>query len=179
MRMRSWAFLAALSLATASVAFAADTDELIKYAPVSCVVADQLPVLKLDIQTPGELRAYYKFVNTTEWCWVQGNNIGPISTIVLPKFRPGQSIEYFFVVLKGKRIIAKSKVTYRLSATNHCDTLVARHSLGFAVDCGHEVSGGANSVVAANSFQPKDYVEPPHISPDTPVGTAAFATSNH
>ncbi len=142
-------------------------NDVIQYTPVTCITPDQLPVFQLSIARPGDLRAYFRLVNTTEWCWVQGNNVGPVSTVVLPKFRPGQEVEYFFVLLEGKRVIARSPVLYRVKATDHCDTLIARHSNNFIVDCSHEVSGAASSFMAGNAVNsPNPCI--PHISPQTP-----------
>lgn len=165
---RKLTILAAVLLLCGGVASAQTPDEVIQYQPVSCVVPDELPVFQLDVSQPGDLRAYFRPVNTVDWCWVQGNNLGPLSTVVMPKFRPGQEIEYFFVLLEKKRVIGKSPVVYRVKAVDHCDTLVARHALSFAVDCSHEVSGGANSFLAGNSLKTSDQ-RPPNISPDSPV----------
>ena len=161
------AFAFAALLLAATTGFAQDP-ELIQYQPVTCIVPNQLALLQLGVAVPGEIRAYFRHVNTTEWCWVQGNNYGPASTVVLPEFHPGDEVEYFFVVLDKKRVIAKSPVLYRARTDEHCQTLIARHSFEFAVDCTHEVSGTANSFMAGNAVTPKDVVPPPHISPDTP-----------
>lgn len=160
--------LAAVLLLAATAVFPQAVPDPIGYQPVSCITPDQLPVFQLNLAIPGELRAYFRFVNTPDWCWVQGNNLGPVSTVVMPKFRAGQEIEYFFVVLEKKRVIAKSPVLYRAKATEHCDTLVARHSLDFIVDCSHEVSGGGAAFLAGNAFTPTDTGHPPYVSPDRP-----------
>ena len=139
----------------------------IEYKPVDCVLPEELSVLQLNVTIPGEIRAYFRFVNTTEWCWVRGSNFKEASTVVLPKFHSGQEIEYFFVVLEGKRVIAKSPVLYRVKTADRCDTLIARHSTDFVVDCSHEVSGSANSFLAGNSIHTTPN-HPPSVSPDRP-----------
>ena len=173
-----WTVLA-LALVTTATAAAqtqtdttvqSETDNVIEYTPVNCVTPDELPVFQMNVSEPGDLRAYFRLVNTPDWCWVQGNNVGPLSTVVFPKFHPGEEVEYFFVLLDKKHVIGKSPVVYRVKAADRCETLVARHSFNFVVDCAHEVSGSASSIIAGNSFRgPKPTEEyPRHISPDTP-----------
>lgn len=160
-----------LTLAVLLLAPAAFSQEpnAIQYQPITCILPNEQAVLQLKVAIPGEIRAYFRYVDTPDWCWVEGNNYGPASTVTLPEFRPGSEIEYFFVVLENKRVMAKSATLYRAKTDDHCQTLVARHSLEFAVDCTHEVSGTANSFIAGNAVT-KDIPPPPHVSPDTPVG---------
>lgn len=166
--MRRIVLSAAFLLLTAGSAFAqTQADNVIEYTPVSCIVADELTVLQLNVTKQGDLRMYFRYVNTPDWCWVQGNNMWQISTVVMPKFKPGQEIEYFFVLLDNRRVIGKSPVVYRAKASEDCNTLVARHSINFAVDCSHEVSGSASSLVAGNGLKTTGG-RPPHISPDEP-----------
>lgn len=143
-------------------------DNVIDYTPVNCLVADELTVLQMNVTKQGDLRAYFRFVNTPDWCWVQGTNMWQVSTLVMPKFKPGQEIEYFFVLLDKKRVIGKSPVVYRAKASEQCDTLIARHSINFTVDCTHEVSGSASSIIAGNGLKVTG-TPPPHISPDEPT----------
>ena len=107
----------------------------IDHSPTGCIRAGSAPLMQLSVDPKGELRAYFRRVNTTDWCSVVGKNLGPLSSVVLPKFEMGDEIEYFFVVLNGKRVVAKSPRVYRAKATDGCEGNVARHMLDVQIDC--------------------------------------------
>src|ERR1043165_2643204 len=109
--------------------------DAIVYSPNGCIRAGEAPLMQLSVETKGELRGYFRRVNTTDWCSVEGKNLGPLSNVVLPKFEAGDEIEYFFVVLNGKKVVAKSPRVYRAKATQGCESVVARHMMDVAVDC--------------------------------------------
>ena len=114
--------------------------EMIDHNAVGCIRAADLRQIKVQpdefsVEPKGELRGYFRRINTTDWCSVEGKNLGPLSSVVLPKFEAGDEIEYFFVVLQGKRVIAKSPRVYRAKATQGCENNVARHMLDVAIDC--------------------------------------------
>lgn len=100
-----------------------------------CIRAGSSPLMQVSTEERGELRAYFRRVNTTDWCSVEGKNLGQLSSVVLPKFELGDEIEYFFVVLNGKRVVAKSPRVYRAKATDGCENNVARHMLDVQIDC--------------------------------------------
>src|SRR5207253_3150882 len=62
-------------------------------------------------------------------------NLGKASNVVLPRFDVGTDIEYYFVVLKGKQVVAKSAQIYRTKATSKCDSPFARHSINLVMEC--------------------------------------------
>jgi len=107
----------------------------VDHNPTGCIRADAAPLMQVSTEDKGELRAYFRRVNTTDWCSVEGKNLGQLSNVVLPKFELGDEIEYFFVVLQGKRVVAKSPRVYRAKATDGCDGNVARHMLDVQIDC--------------------------------------------
>jgi hypothetical protein len=107
----------------------------VEHNPTGCIRADAAPLMQVSTEDKGELRAYFRRVNTTDWCSVEGKNLGQLSNVVLPKFDLGDEIEYFFVVLQGKRVVAKSPRVYRAKATDGCDGNVARHMLDVQIDC--------------------------------------------
>jgi len=109
--------------------------EMIDHNAVGCIRAAEAPLMQVSVEPKGELRGYFRRINTTDWCSVEGKNLGPLSSVVLPKFEAGDEIEYFFVVLQGKRVIAKSPRVYRAKATQGCENNVARHMLDVAIDC--------------------------------------------
>ena len=168
---RTAIIVAAAFLFPAAAAFA--QGEQIDYTPIGCIRAGQAPLMQLNVAPKGELRAYFRRVNTTDWCSVEGKNIGPLSSIVLPKFAEGDEIEYFFVVLDGKRVIAKSPRVYRAKSTSGCEGDVARHMIEVSVDC----SAASNAVPAAlgagYTVQNTEVVgHPPYISPDRPTSNS-------
>src|SRR5687767_7190599 len=77
------------------------------FSPISGAKGGELWLLKVDVAGKGELRAYFRRVNTTDWCSVEGTNEGPLSRVVLPKLDAGDEIEYFFVLLDGRQVMAR------------------------------------------------------------------------
>jgi len=143
--------LAAISLLVSGAAFAQPGD-ILDYKPIDCMLGGESTMLQLNVAKPGELRAYFRHLNSTEWCSVVGTNQGQLSTVVLPKFQVGDEIEYFFVLLYGKRVLAKSPEIYRAKNTSGCDANVARHSTSFTIDCGQSVAGMPASNAAAHAL---------------------------
>ncbi len=143
--------LAAISLLVAGVAFA-QTGNILNYSPVGCFPGGESATLQLNVTQKGELRAYFRHLNSTEWCSVIGTNEGPLSTVVMPKFETGDEIEYFFVLLDGKRVVAKSPEIYRVKNTPRCDSNISRHSTTFTIDCGQSIAGMPASNAAAHAL---------------------------
>ena len=139
-------FFAAISLLIAGAALAQPGD-VIDYTPVPCMHGGDSAMLQLSVSGKGELRAYFRHINSTEWCSVEGQNEGKLSTVVMPKFETGDEIEYFFVLLDGKKVIAKSPEIYRSKNTSGCETTSALPSQGAAksasaTKCPRSVSTG-------------------------------------
>ena len=107
----------------------------IEYTPVSCIVGGELPMLMVSTVDDGLLRAYFRRTGTTDWCSVDGKNLGKASNVILPRFEVGSEIEYYFVVLKGRQVIAKSAQIYKVRATDKCVSAFARHSVNLAMEC--------------------------------------------
>jgi len=121
----------------------------IDHSPVACLRGGEMPVLQVEVEDKGTLRAYFRRTNTTDWCSVEGTNLGKLSTVTLPKFDANDEIEYFFVVLNGKQIVAKSPQIYRVKATNNCETPFARHTLMLLMDCNENGAGPIASSLGA------------------------------
>lgn len=139
------------------------------YTPVSCIRAGEMPVMQLNVGDKGELRAYFRRVNTTDWCSVEGVNDGPLSRVVLPKFENGDEIEYFFLLLDGKRVAARSEKMYRVRVSDQCGTPAARHMAMLAMSCGDD-QAIPSSMAAAYSIDDVFVAgNPPTGSPDQPV----------
>lgn len=160
-------FLATVALA--AMPALAQTKTAIDYKPVSCVRGGELPVLQMQVQGQGELRAYFRRINTTDWCSVEGVNDGPMSRIVLPKFDTGDEIEYFIVLIDGRRVVARSPRIYRTRVTNECETAWARHIIKIALSCGQDETGIPEAMGAGYSLG-KHVVDelPPFSTPDRP-----------
>lgn len=154
---------AALLLSTAAFAQKQGT---IDYTPDSCIVGDEMPLFRVQTHDDGVLRAYFRRVNTTDWCSVDGQNHNSASTVTLPKFRTGDEIEYYFIVLKGDEVVAKSPKIYRARATDHCDALYNRHALVLTLECLPPAQNPmASSLEAAYATQVK---KPKPASPEKP-----------
>lgn len=149
----------------------AQTKNVIDYKPVSCMRGGELPVLQMNVESKGELRAYFRRINTTDWCSVEGVNDGPLSRIVLPKFDTGDEIEYFIVLIDGRRVIARSPRIYRSKITADCETAWARHIIQISLSCGEDETGIPSALGAGYSFKKQVVTEvPPFSTPDRPNG---------
>ena len=160
---RTALLLVAALLLPSSAAFA--QGNAIDHTSTGCIRAGEAPLMQVAVDPKGELRAYFRRVNTTDWCSVVGKNLGPLSQVVLPKFEIGDEIEYFFVVLNGKKVVAKSPRVYRARATNGCEGEIARHMLDIAIDCSR--SDDLNPAAMAAGYSMPISAAPPRISPDT------------
>jgi|SRR6266550_6807529 len=162
--MKATTLFAAILL-TAGAALAQPGDVL-DYNPVQCMRGGDSAMLQLSVSQPGELRCYFRHINSTEWCSVDGQNLGKLSTVVMPKFEVGDEIEYFFVLLDGKKVVAKSPEIYRSKNTSGCETNVARHSTSFTIDCGMGAAGMPASNAAGMAFGSS--APTPNPSPERP-----------
>jgi hypothetical protein len=140
-----------------------------QYTPVPCIKAGELPLLQLKIEGQGELRSYFRRINSTDWCSVEGLNDGPLSRVVLPKFDNGDEIEYFFVLLQGRRVVARSPRIYRARVSDDCQLPFARHILKLSLSCGEEVQAIPGALGAGYAIE-DELIEgkPPTGSPDRP-----------
>lgn len=147
----------------------AATRSALEFEPIACVRGGELPLLQVYVRGDGELRAYFRRVNTTDWCSVEGVNEGPLSRVVLPKFEDGDEIEYFFVLIQGRRIVARSQRIYRSRVAGECETPWARHILPLALSCGQD-QGVIPAAMSAGYAIDDRLIEadPPQGSPDRP-----------
>lgn len=141
-----------------------------QYSPVSCIKAGELPLLQVNVEGDGELRAYFRRLNSTDWCSVEGTNDGPLSRVVLPKFEAGDEIEYFFVLLDGRRVVSRSPRIYRANVNLDCGLPTARHMQRLMLSCGEEAQGIPSSMGAGYAVN-ESLVDgdPTYGSPDRPV----------
>jgi hypothetical protein len=160
--------LASLTAAVLLVAFGASAQGPLDYNPVNCIRGGEMAVLQLNVSEKGELRCYFRRVNTTDWCSVEGENAGPLSRVILPKFDTGDEIEYFFLLLDGKRVAARSEKMYRARVGEDCVTPSARHLAMLTMSCGDQ-NGIPTSMAAAYALDDNLVEgEPPVQSPDRP-----------
>lgn len=158
--------LFAAALLAAAPLFAAQQGT-IEYTPDSCIVGDEMPVFRVVTHDNGILRAYFRRVNTTDWCSVDGENRNSYSVVTLPKFITGDEIEYYFVVINGREIVAKSPKIYRARAMEHCDTPYARHALILTLECLPPAQNPmASSIAAAYATQ---ITTPAPATPEKPA----------
>jgi hypothetical protein len=157
-----------LLLCSATAAFA-QQQGTIDYHAISCVRGGEMTVMQMSVQDKGLLRAYFRRAGATDWCSVDGTNRGPLSTVTLPKFDEGDEIEYYFVVINGKQVVAKSPQIYRAKATSSCDANVARHVMSLPMEC---LPAGSNpiadSMAAGYALNSTTGVDPEFASPDRP-----------
>jgi hypothetical protein len=167
MNIRALTVAAALLLANTGGAAPKVT---MSYTPVSCLKAGEMPLMQLDVEGKGELRAYFRRINSTDWCSVEGKNDGPLSNVVLPKFDNGDEIEYFFVLLQGRRVVARSPRIYRARVSDECQLPFARHVLQLSLSCGEEVQAIPGAMGAGYAVDDKLIEgDPPTGSPDRPI----------
>ena len=166
--MKARATIAAAALLLATVGDAAPATSM-QFTPVSCIKAGELPLLQLNIEGKGELRSYFRRINSTDWCSVEGLNDGPLSRVTLPKFENGDEIEYFFVLLQGRRVVARSPRIYRSRVSDECQAPFSRHVLHLSLSCGEEVQAVPSAMGAGYAVE-DELIEgdPPTGSPDRP-----------
>jgi hypothetical protein len=166
MNVRALTAAAALLLATNGSAAPRVT---MQFNPVSCIKAGELPLMQLTVEGKGELRSYFRRINSTDWCSVEGLNDGPLSRVVLPKFDNGDEIEYFFVLLQGRRVVARSPRIYRSRVSDECQMPFARHVVNLSLSCGEEVQAIPSAMGAGYAVDDELIEgEPPTGSPDRP-----------
>lgn len=167
MNARALAVAATLLLATVG---GAEERISMDYSPVNCIRAGELPLMQLNIEGKGELRSYFRRINSTDWCSVEGLNDGPLSRVVLPKFENGDEIEYFFVLLQGRRVVARSPRIYRARVSDECQLPFARHVIRLSMSCGEEVQAIPSALGAGYAVDEKLVAgDPPTGSPDRPI----------
>ncbi|HEV7241815.1 MAG TPA: hypothetical protein VGQ36_21465 [Thermoanaerobaculia bacterium] len=159
-------------VAFVAAAMSAQVKNGIEHTPLSCIRAGELPLLQVKTTGKGELRGYFRRINTTDWCSVEGTNDGPLSRVVLPKFENGDEIEYFFVLIDGSRVVGRSARIYRTRVNLECESPFARHILRLTMNCGEDVQAiptalGAGFTVGSKLIRGN----PPVISQDEPVVT--------
>lgn len=143
----------------------------IQYTPVSCLRSGLNPILTLNVEGKGDLRAYFRRTGTADWCMVSGINRGQISSVMLPAFEEGAQIEYFFLLLEGKQVMARSPQIYRATTSNRCGENTARHMLLMTIDCGDNNPGsianalGAGYAVQSSSSSPATPFDPREAAP--------------
>lgn len=167
MNIRALAVAAVLLLATVN----GDAQNVsMSYTPVSCIKAGELPLMQLNIEGKGELRSYFRRINSTDWCSVEGTNDGPLSNVVLPKFENGDEIEYFFVLLQGRRVVTRSPRIYRARVSEDCQLPFARHVLRLSMSCGEEQQAIPGALGAGYAVDQQIILgDPPTGSPDRPI----------
>jgi hypothetical protein len=160
---------AAVVLLTAIAASAEERKPSITYSPVACIRGGELPLMQLNVVGEGELRGYFRRINTTDWCSVEGNNRGPLSNVVLPKFDMGDEVEYFFVLIRKNQIIARSARIYRAKVNQNCEMPFARHMMRLSLRCGDDAQAVPNSLGAGYALT-EDLVDrdPEQSTPDRP-----------
>ena len=163
--------LAAALLALAVTA-GAEVKNGLDHTPSACIRGGELPLLQINTSGNGELRGYFRRINTTDWCSVEGTNDGPLSRVVLPKFETGDEIEYFFVLIDGVRVVSRSPRIYRVRVTSDCDSASARHIIRLTMNCGDDAQAVPSSL-GAGYLLDENLVKgnPPVVSPDRPETT--------
>ena len=167
MKMRAFAVL---SLAFLSLPMLAETKSAVEHSQPACIKAGELPLFQVKVQGEGELRGYFRRVNSTDWCSVIGTNEGALSRVVLPKFENGDEIEYFFVLSDGGDIRGRSPRIYRVRVNAQCDLPWARHIAPLSVSCGDDAQAIPNAL-SAGYLVGEELIskDPPQVSPDRPA----------
>lgn len=149
----------------AGAAFAAQPGN-VDHNPPGCMVEGEMPIMQVETADQGILRAYFRRQGSTDWCFVDGKNLGKISQVTLPKFDIGEEIEYYFIVLDGKRIVAKSPKIYNAKNDRHCDATFARHAIMLTLEC---LPPGTNPTSMTAAYAAKTIIgNPPPASPEKP-----------
>jgi hypothetical protein len=137
-----------LAFAMSAVAAFAIQPGSIEHVPPGCMVEGEMAIMSVETADNGILRAYFRRQGATDWCFVDGKNLGKVSQVTLPKFDPSETIEYYFIILEGKRVVAKSPRIYNARNEHHCTADFARHAIMLTLEC---LPPGTNPVSSAMS----------------------------
>jgi hypothetical protein len=160
-----------LAFAMCAVAAFGAQSGVVDHNPPGCMLLGEMPIMQVQTSDPGLLRAYFRRQGATDWCFVDGKNLGKVSQVTLPKFDPNESIEYYFIVLDGKRVVAKSPKIYNARNEQHCDAPFARHAIMLTLEC---LPPGTNPISMSAGYAAKTIIgNPPVHSPEKPTQAAA------
>src|SRR5436305_9673599 len=165
-----------LSLASAMCALAAFGVQpgVIDHNPPGCMLVGEMPIMQVETADQGVLRAYFRRQGSTDWCFVDGKNLGKVSQVTLPKFDPNETIEYYFIVIEGKHVVAKSPKIYNARNEQHCDAPFARHAIMLTLEC---LPPGTNPTSMSAGYAAKTIIgNPPPPSPEKPEQAARIRT---
>jgi hypothetical protein len=138
----------------------------IDHAPPGCVLEGEMAIMTVETSDEGLLRAYFRRQGSTDWCFVDGRNLGKVSQVTLPKFDNNEEIEYYFVVLDGKRVVAKSPKIYQARSEHRCDAPFARHATIVTLEC---LPPGTNPISMSAGYAAKTIIGEPKVqSPEKP-----------
>jgi len=167
--MKTRILLSVAILLCSAATLSAQQQGNIIHTPDGCVLGSELPMMMVSTADDGLLRAYFRRLGTIDWCSVDGRNLGKASNVIFPRFSIGTDLEYYFVVLKGKQVVAKSPVIYRTRALIRCDAPFARHAVNLVMEC---LPPGQNPIATAlnSGFQTQDTTpgKPRVQSPEKP-----------
>ncbi|HEV7573245.1 MAG TPA: hypothetical protein VGQ21_17220 [Thermoanaerobaculia bacterium] len=162
--------LLSLAFAICAVAAFGAQPGVVDHNPPGCMLMGEMPIMHVDTADEGLLRAYFRRQGATDWCFVDGKNLGKVSEVTLPKFDPNEAIEYYFIVLDGKRVVAKSPKIYNARNEQHCDASFARHAIMLTLEC---LPPGTNPISMAAGYAAKTIIGGPPDSPEKPTQAAA------
>jgi hypothetical protein len=126
--------LSAAILLCAAVAFAQQPGT-VEHTADECMLGGEMPMMMVQTVDDGLLRGYFRRAGHIDWCSVDGKNLGKASNVILPHFEVGAEIEYYFVVIKGREVIAKSPKIYKTKAQLKCNAPFARHAITLSLEC--------------------------------------------
>jgi hypothetical protein len=162
--------LLTLAFAMCAVAAFGVQPGAIDHNPPGCMLEGEMPIMNVETADPGILRAYFRRQGATDWCFVDGKNLGKVSQVTLPKFDIGEEIEYYFVVVDGKRVVAKSPKIYNARNDHHCEAPFARHAIMLTLEC---LPPGTNPTSMSAGYAAKTIIgNPPVPTPEKPEQAA-------
>ena len=164
-----------LAFAMCAVAAFGAQPGVIDHNPPGCMLEGEMPIMNVETADNGILRAYFRRQGATDWCFVDGRNLGKVSQVTLPKFDNGEEIEYYFVVIDGRRVVAKSPRIYNAKNDHHCEAPFARHAIMLTLEC---LPPGTNPISMAAGYAAKTVIgKPPKLSPEKPEEAARIRTA--
>lgn len=157
-----------LAFAMSAVAALAVQPGSIDHNPPGCLAEGEMAIMTAETADEGLLRVYFRRQGSTDWCFVDGRNLGKVSQVTMPKFDNNEEIEYYFVVLDGKRVVAKSPKIYQARSEHHCEAPFARHAIIVTLEC---LPPGTNPISMSSAYAAKTIIgnpPPPVQSPEKP-----------
>ncbi len=121
----------------------------------SCFRPERKALVEARLNVTGTPRVFFRQHGAEDWCYVDGERILDEAMVILPEFRKGITVDYFFVTYVEDRITGRSPTVYQAVISDDCSTPVARHGGVLSLECagGNAIAAGMGGNYTSQSVQ--------------------------